>query len=341
MKTPTPTAAPALTLISAGTIAATAAEALSLLDAESGNANTIDAHARDLRDFFAYFSGQEVTPYSVGELIGLDRPALVRHLNHYKMDCRERNLAPATINRRLATVRKLLRVAHNLGAPCPSPDGIVKDEKVAVQRDTAGPPLGDAVQVLTAINRDTLKGCRDYAILLLFLTNALRRDEVLSADIGDLNTKRSKLRIKRKGANGQKTTITLDTDTTAAIVAYLEMRCGPNAREWEPTEPLFCSCNRAYIKQGEAHRLTGRGLAKETNHYGLMVLDEPLHPHGWRHTAATAGLEATGGDVTLVQQLTGHKKIDVLLRYRDQMRDEQGEVTRLLADRIRALRSEP
>ena len=43
-------------------------------------------------------------------------------------------------------------------------------------------------EVLDAVERDTLKGLRDYAILTLMVTGGLRTIEVIRADVGDLRT---------------------------------------------------------------------------------------------------------------------------------------------------------
>ncbi len=297
--------------------------------------HTRDAFRRDLNDFAEFYANDALTPGVVGRIISLDGAGIIQALTAYKAWSRKRGLTPATINRRLASIRGLLRVGSRLGAACPDPRGLVRDEKGATAyRDTEGPPIEDVVRLLSAQNLSTTKGKRDFALLLLYVTNALRRNEALACDVGDFNAKRSRLRIIGKGQGGQKQSVSLDADTTAAIVDYLDAR--PDVLR--PDSPLFASCDRLAIKQGEGKRLGGRGWAKAVAGMGERVLGERLHSHAFRHTAATAALVATNGDVPRVQALTRHAKTDTLMLYFHRMRDDQGETTRLLAGLVRAAR---
>ena len=263
----------------------------------TGNANTRDAKTRDLADFAEFFARDELTPAVINQVIGLNSAGIIQTLTAYKAWGREQGRSPATINRRLASIRGLLRIANHLGAPCPDPVGLVTTEKGgAAYRDTDGPEIAEVAKMLASIDRSHAKGARDYALLLLFCTNALRKNEALGANVADFNGKRGRLRIRGKGQNNQQQTVSLDGDTTAAINEYLELR--PDVLR--PESPLFASCDRANVKSGAGLRLGGRGWEKVIAELGQRILGEKLHPHSIRHTAATAALMATGGDVTRV-----------------------------------------
>jgi len=55
-------------------------------------------------------------------------------------------------------------------------------------------------------------------------------------------------------------------------------------------------------------------------------------PHGLRHAAITAALDATGGDVRAVQKFSRHRDVRVLQRYDDNRRDLAGGVARRVAE---------
>jgi integrase/recombinase XerC len=59
-----------------------------------------------------------------------------------------------------------------------------------------------------------------------------------------------------------------------------------------------------------------------------------MSPHRIRHSAITAALEATNGNVRKVQKLSRHKKLDTLMLYDDNRANMQGEVSSLLGDLI-------
>ena len=59
-------------------------------------------------------------------------------------------------------------------------------------------------------------------------------------------------------------------------------------------------------------------------------ISKTMSPHRVRHSAITAALEATGGDVRRVQKLSRHSSLNTLLIYDDNRKNHQGEVTDLL-----------
>jgi integrase/recombinase XerC len=89
----------------------------------------------------------------------------------------------------------------------------IKGEKVEAYRDTTGIPPGEYARVISQIDRATLKGKRDYAILRLLWHNALRRGEVCSLNVGDFDAQAKTLRILGKGKGTQNTTIDLSFKT--------------------------------------------------------------------------------------------------------------------------------
>ena len=56
-----------------------------------------------------------------------------------------------------------------------------------------------------------------------------------------------------------------------------------------------------------------------------------VRPHGLRHAAITAALDATGGDLRKVARFSRHLDIRVLNHYYDNREDLGGEVARLVA----------
>ena len=55
-------------------------------------------------------------------------------------------------------------------------------------------------------------------------------------------------------------------------------------------------------------------------------------PHGLRHGGITRALEVSGGDVRAVQRLSRHAKLEMLMRYDDNRRDDAGSLAQRLAD---------
>jgi integrase/recombinase XerC len=291
--------------------------------ADTRSADTRRAYEADLRDFFAFHTGETVTPASLASFCALPSGPLALALNGYKGHLQGRGLAESTVNRRLSAVRSLLRMARRLGAMGADPAGLVTGEKTWSYRDTRGPALSEARRLLAAPDTSTLRGLRDRALLMLLCENALRRGEIHKCDVGDFRPAESRLLILGKGRGSQKEPVTLSPATVAAISVYLAARHSPSA-----DAPLFC--NLARFSDGGA-RLTGRGLLHVVNEYGRRVLGKDLHPHALRHMAITACLDATGGDVRTAQRLSRHADVRTLQRYDDNREDLQGKATQLLS----------
>jgi integrase/recombinase XerD len=76
-------------------------------------------------------------------------------------------------------------------------------------------------RMLEAVDRRTIAGKRDYAILLLLVTYGLRAREVAALTVDDLDWKRDRLRIPERKA-GHSTSYPLSPTVGAALVEYLQ-----------------------------------------------------------------------------------------------------------------------
>ncbi len=112
---------------------------LAQLLADKRSPNTKRAYAKDLRDFFRYlYAVEEPTSKEVQAFLRLDRFQALSVVLRYKAHLRdERKLAEATVNRRLAAIKSLVRLGNQLGQ-CTWTLSEVKGDKVVRYRDTTG-----------------------------------------------------------------------------------------------------------------------------------------------------------------------------------------------------------
>jgi hypothetical protein len=66
----------------------------------------------------------------------------------------------ATVNGRLVSLRRLLTVCRELGAPLPEAKPLIKGEKVRPYRDTSGPGEDAVALLLDGMERTSFKGKR-------------------------------------------------------------------------------------------------------------------------------------------------------------------------------------
>ncbi len=285
--------------------------------------NTRRAYQRDLKDFFAVISdGLEPTPQLVAEFLQLERATAIALVLAFKAQQIEKRLSEATVNRRLAAIKSLVSYAQKVGKCLWSLEEIT-GERVKAYRDTTGIDKDAYRAVLATCNRSTIKGARDYAILRLFWDNALRRGELASCNIADLNADALELAILGKGRGTQKETVSLSEPTVAALLAWLAVR-----HDVAPNAPLFTAVDHAHF----GHRLTGSALYNVVKEAAEKAgVSKRLSPHRCRHSSITAALDATNGNVREVKKLSRHARTDTLLIYDDNRVNAQQNVTNLLS----------
>jgi integrase/recombinase XerC len=257
----------------------------------------------------------------LGKFLTLDRHKAFELVSRYKGELIQKGLKSATINRRLAAIKSLVAFSYNCGH-CEFMLEAVKSEKLCAYRDTTGIDPEAFKQVLSAIDRTSLKGIRDYALLMLLWSNALRRSEVSKASIADFDPVTKTLRIFGKGRGNQSEIVSLGSGTVNAIEAWLEAR-----GEHQPDKALFCSVNIGYRDGRLCPQAIYDIVKSRCQDAGITKV---MSPHRIRHSSITAALEATGGDVRRVQKLSRHSSLNTLLIYDDNRKNHQGEVTDLL-----------
>jgi integrase/recombinase XerC len=261
------------------------------------------------------------TGETLGRFLSYERKEAHEILTRYKGSLINQKLTPATINRRLAAIKSLVTHAYACGH-CEYTLETVKGERLTAYRDTTGIDLDRFKEVLATCDLKTINGVRDYAILILLWSNALRRSEVTKCDVKDFDGDGQSLRIYGKGRGTEDEVISLGNQTVKAISDYLEMRGDVN-----PSSPLFIAHKSGY----QGHRLSTNSI------YNIVKgscekagISKVMSPHRIRHSAITTALDATDGDVRRVQKLSRHKNLNTLLIYDDNRGNLQGEVTELL-----------
>jgi integrase/recombinase XerC len=236
----------------------------------------------------------------------------------YKACLLERQLTPATINRRLAALRSLVKLARTLGLISWRLE--VEGMKSEGYRDTRGPGRVGFQKMLRILDRrQDAKAIRDRAILRCLFDLGLSRAEVVQLDLEDMNRQAGTLAVLGKGRT-QKDLLTLPPETKDAIEAWLVIR-------GEAVGPLFLSMDRS--RKGNS-RLTGIGLYEIVRSLGAKA-GLRVWPHGLRHAAITEALDLTGGNVRAVQKFSRHRDVRIIERYDDNRLDLAGQVARQVA----------
>ncbi|WP_121616666.1 tyrosine-type recombinase/integrase [Virgibacillus halodenitrificans] len=302
------------------------ADVLSLLLNDKRSDHTKKAYNYDINRFFTYMTGEGVTSESVQRFLSLPKyKALEKVIQYRNYLISEEKQSESTINRRISAIRSLVKLAKTLGY-CDYDLQEVKFERVQTYRDTTGISLDQFKEMLKVPNRETLKGKRDFAILFLLFETAMRRGELTKICLEDYDSENKNLWIIGKGKGTQKESITISSQVVAVINDYLTER--RKFKTLNATDPLFATTDRrtrGSAISGEAVRRIVRNCAFNAR------IAKPMSPHKIRHSSITIALDKTNGDVRSVRKLSRHKKIDTLLIYDDNRKNQQGEITNMLS----------
>src|SRR5207249_11426553 len=135
------------------------------------------AYRQDLADFAAFVGTATMAAATQRLLASGPGPAHELALR-YQADLLGRGLAAATVNRRLAALRSLVKLARTLGLASWSLQ--MAGLKAEPYRDTRGPGTAGFRRLLEQLAaRSDAKGVRDGALLRLLFDLGLRRSEVV------------------------------------------------------------------------------------------------------------------------------------------------------------------
>jgi integrase/recombinase XerC len=281
--------------------------------------STINAYRRDLRDFVQFIELPSIEA-AAEHLLSSHGRANATALA-YRARLLDQQLASATINRRLAALRSLVKLARTLGLVPWHLE--VPGVKSTPHRDTRGPGRAGVRLLLDELAaRTDAKGKRDAAAIRLLFDLALRRGELVALDLADVDLESGTLAVVGKGRT-EKSKLTLPPKTAEVLAAWIA------ARGAEPG-PLFLSFDRASKPR---RRLTATGLYLVLRALGNRA-GIRARPHGLRHAAITEALDRTGGDLRSVARFSRHADVRTVSIYDDARRDLAGKVAALVSEGV-------
>ena len=262
------------------------------------SANSRRAYAAGLRQFFAWARRRTPGPLS---------KALVQE---YRTWLNSLELSPATVNLRLSPIRKLAQeMADNGLMDAALARGI---ENVPGVKQ-AGVRVGNwlvreqASELLNAPNPKTLGGLRDRAILALLIGCGLRRAEILSLEVNEIQQREGRWVIPDLVGKGKRR-------RTVPVPAAVKVRI----EEWVLAADIYKG--RLFRPVTKGGKLAGDSLSDEKAiwyivlKYAKATSLGKLSAHDLRRTCAKLCRKA-GGDLEQIQMLLGHASILTTERY--------------------------
>ena len=183
-------------------------------------------------------------------------------------------------------------------------------------------------KLLAAVDRSTLAGKRDYAIMVLAITGGLRTIEISRANVEDLTIRgnNSVIYVMGKGCNTKNKFINVPEETETAIREYLQARGNNDIKM-----PMFSSNSN----NNSGGRMSTRAISGMIKGYMKKAgyNNHRLTAHSLRHTAVTLAL-LQDIDLQEVSQFARHKSIETTQIYAHNLQMEQNRCGDAIAETI-------
>ena len=256
---------------------------------------TIETYSKSIRRFWGYLAENGITIPT--------REDIVAYRDFLKLDHK-----PTTVQGYLAAVKLFFQWTAQEGI-YPNVADRVKGAKLDTEHKKDYLTTKQVARLLGNIDRSTLKGLRDYAILSVMVTTGIREISVVRANIGDIRNAGDAVALyyQGKGHEEKADYVKLADPVEEAVRAYLKAR-----GETAPKAPLFSSI----ANRNNGGRMTTRSISRIAKERLIAVglESDRLTGHSMRHTAATLNL-LNGGTVEETRQLLGHSNINTTLIY--------------------------
>ena len=215
---------------------------------------------------------------------------------------KRKGMKTASVSQKLTTVRLFYKflemeklISENPAAAADSPKAGMRLPAVQSEKEMTA--------LLSAPEKDTLRGLRDIAMLELLYATGMRVSELVKLRVKDIDLKLGYVKVLGKGS---KERIIPVGDAAALIITrYLRERGGPAGGEEESW--LFVT------RRGGG--FTRQGFWKLLKFYAKkMNIKGKVSPHTIRHSFATHLLQHDAG-IRFVQEMLGHSNISTTQIY--------------------------
>ena len=162
-------------------------------------------------------------------------------------------VAPATFNQRLAILSSFYRYARARDFLEANPIDPIDRAKVQPYAKARALPPENTLAALKAIDRNTLLGARDYALLAVFLQTGRRLSEVASLRWENLTILDDLVTLTFEHCKGDKTMIdTLARPTGRALLSYLHQLYGAELGRLDGAAPIWVNLSPDPALSGQA-----------------------------------------------------------------------------------------
>ncbi len=220
-----------------------------------------------------------------------------QHIRSWIISLVEDKIAPASINRKMASIRSYYKFLIKSGIITKNPSVQLK----ALRTPKRLPQFAQEKEMQNLFELvdfgDDIKGVRDQLILELLYATGMRRAELIGLKTTSINSR--KRYIKVLGKRNKERIIPLTIEVTNLVQKYLRLR----------NEEYMTEANNFLLLTDKGQPLYETFVYRKVKKYlGATTSLEKNSPHILRHTFATHLLN-NGADLNAVKELLGHSSL--------------------------------
>jgi integrase/recombinase XerD len=269
--------------------------------------HTVRSYRDSLILLLRFVSARRCRPVAAFDFDDIEPADVLAFLDHLEQ---ERGNSAATRNVRLAALHAFFRFVAAY-----DPDQLERSQRIlaipfkrARTRPVQYLEFNEIVAVLSAVDRSTPDGRRNYALLATMFNTGARVQEVLGVCAHDLQlTKPFQIRLLGKG---RKERVCPLWPQTAKILRDL---CAESGVYLRLASPVFLNHRRQPLTRFGVRYILAKYLAR-AKPAAPSLANKRLHPHSMRHSSAVHLLKS-GVDISTISQWLGHASLNTTNRY--------------------------
>lgn len=158
-------------------------------------------------------------------------------------------------------------------------------------------------QIIGSLSKSKM-GIRQKAILWLLFNCGLRRQELCSLQMKDVDLNTCRVHLRNGTKNSKDRILFFNHETRCALIAWMEVRSGIETDAPE----IFITNTGKSIYHSYINKMIER-IGKKAG------IERKLNPHLFRHSALTEIYELSGNNILLTQQVAGHSDVSTTMIY--------------------------
>ena len=256
------------------------------------SSNTIRSYKCVFKLLIKYIVNVKNIPIKNIDFNVINRDIIIDFLDYVE---NETNSSIRTRNQRLAVIKSFYAYVKDA-----NPEQLINIQQILsikckkeIKKEIDYLTKDEINEFLNSISTDTIKGVRDYTLLILLYDSGARAQEIINLKVADLRLDSNPV-VRLLGKGNKYRTVPITNNTKNILIEYI------NINKLNNNSILFSNPKGNYATT----KMITHIIDKYSN-----ILNKHVHPHTFRHSRAMHLLEA-GVNLIYIRDFLGHNSIE-------------------------------